>query len=67
MSQFDDDVAKHYARQQDGLPPPVTPHKGYATLIEAWIAHKHWLSEERRLGRLPAPTPRALPDPPQEP
>jgi hypothetical protein len=34
-------VAQHYARQQEGAPPPVHPHPGYATLGEAWAAYQH--------------------------
>lgn len=37
-------VAAHYAREQAGLPPPLEPHPGYATLVEAWVAHRKWLA-----------------------
>ena len=41
--QLDDAVARHYARQAEGLPSPCEPHPGYATLGEAIIAHRRWL------------------------
>jgi hypothetical protein len=63
---FDEAIARHYARQQEGLPPALEPHPGYATLIEAWVAHQEWLEEEFRLGRLPAYPLPALPDSPPE-
>jgi len=59
---LDTAIAQHYAKQQEGLPPPLEPHPGYATLIEAWTAHQRWLIAERKAGRLPAPVPVALPD-----
>lgn len=39
-------IVQHYAREQEGLPPPCEPHPGYATLIEAWVAHRKRLTEE---------------------
>jgi hypothetical protein len=61
-------ITKHYARDQEGLPPPVAPFGGkYATNQEAWVAHRRWLSEGLRSGRLPVRTPPAvLPDPPSQ-
>ena len=40
---LDGAVARHYARQQVGLPPPCEP--GYATLGEAIVAHRRWVAE----------------------
>jgi len=61
-------VARHYARQQEGLPPPCDPHPGYATFGEALIAHRRWLREQfPQHYRNQDPTPAAPPDPPREP
>jgi hypothetical protein len=62
IDDLNDAVVQHYARKQEGLPPPLEPHPGYATLIEAWIAHRKWLSET-----FPLPLPRPVrPDSPPE-
>ena len=53
-------VAAHYAQQQAGLPPPLEPHPGYPSLGAAWVAHRRWLSEEHRAGRLPVRVPPAV-------
>ena len=42
---LDDLIAAHYARQQEGLPPPLEPHPGYATWLDAFLAHRRWLRE----------------------
>lgn len=57
-------VARHYARQQEGLPPPLEPHPGHATLLDAIIAHRRWLEAQFPPDRPTAPTPAALPDSP---
>ena len=31
-------IANHYARNQQGLPPPAEPHPGYPSLGAAWMA-----------------------------
>jgi hypothetical protein len=63
-------IAQHYARQQEGLPPPCEPHPGYATFGEAWVAHRKRLTEEFPHHSRSAPVtgpPVVLPEPPQEP
>jgi hypothetical protein len=61
LASLDATVARHYARDAEGLPPPCEPHPGYATLTVAWLGNRRWLEEHYPLG---APTPVALPDPP---
>ena len=50
---LEDAIVRHYARQQEGLPPPLEPHPGYASLAEAWVTHKKWLAEQYPQGRVP--------------
>ena len=38
-------IARHYARDADGLPPPCEPHPGNASVGEAMVAHRRWLRE----------------------
>ena len=62
-------VARHYARDQEGLPPPVEPHKGYASLQDAMLAHRRQLRaqypDHDRSVPLKGP-PVVLPDSPPE-
>jgi hypothetical protein len=69
---LEDAVARHYARATDGLPPPVDPHPGYATLVEAWVDHRRsqqadWLKKTYP-DWVPIPITRLAPPPrgPQE-
>jgi hypothetical protein len=57
-------IAQHYARHQAGLPPPIDPHPGYASFLEAYVARRRWLSEQFPPSNPAPPTPVALPDPP---
>lgn len=50
-------IARHYAEQQKGLPPPLDPHPGFATLGEAWVAGRRYFREKYPLSNLPAPPP----------
>jgi hypothetical protein len=66
---LDDAVARFYARQQEGLPPPVDPHPGYPNLGAAWLAgiRRRDARVDALFGPKPptAPVPAAAPDPVQ--
>jgi len=60
-------IARHYARDQEGLPPPAERHAGFPSLEAKRRAHIEWLMDEYRLGRLPVQVPPPLlPDSPPE-